>query len=340
MTLLRSASLLSALSALVLAGALGCRSEPQVAPATKPAPSPSTAAPTPPFADQPRSPAAAGIGSAEPLRRPCAHRPPFEELDEAPPLAPKLPEPFARFTPCDALAAIFADYDAATETTAAAGGVVRIDRARRWGQGTRDLLAVLYYQGADATAGFVCGQCRVRAQLALLESRGDALTLVATGTPWHPGDDITALFDGRADFDSAEYTLGGGETLLGLRARWSTGMPGTWTNLTLYRLEGQTLTSVFSYGVEWFANGMGEDHERIASALSMVPRAGGASDLVLRTTRERCHFDPAAVGPVSLVCGPRRPVGAERWRLDGKAYRRIEGRPAPLPSLLHKLWGW
>ncbi|HEU4538581.1 MAG TPA: hypothetical protein VFS00_30885, partial [Polyangiaceae bacterium] len=83
-----------------------------------------------------------------------------------------LPEPFAPFTSCDALGAIFADYDRATERSEVAGGLVRVDRARRWRWGGRELLALLFYQGEDAAADVICGQCRVRARLALLEARG------------------------------------------------------------------------------------------------------------------------------------------------------------------------
>lgn len=272
---------------------------------------------------------------------PCPHRRPFAGLDEA--SAPfALPEPFARFTPCDALAAVFADYDSAAETSASAGGVVRIDRARRWAQGGRELLAVLYYVGDDATADFICGQCRVRSHLALIEVRGAALALVATAAPWHPADEIAALFNGQAEFEPAEYALNEQESLLGVRVPWSTGMPGTWINLTLFHLQGGALTKVFGYGVDWYANGMGVDDERVASALSTAPGPKGSNDLVVHTTEERCHLDPPGPDPAafSRSCTPPRRVGTERWRFDGKAFRRIEGRPAPLPRILHKLWGW
>ncbi|HEU4536795.1 MAG TPA: hypothetical protein VFS00_21885, partial [Polyangiaceae bacterium] len=167
-----------------------------------------------------------------------------------------------------------------------------------------------------------------------------ALALVATGAPWHPDEDVAALFDGRADFDPTEYALSGDEPLLGVRVPWSTGLPGVWQNLTLFRLQGEALTAVFSYGVDWAANGMGYDDERVASTVSMAPRAGGSHDLLVRTTEVRCRDAPGGADPFAQTCDAPRPVGAERWRFDGKAFRRVEGRPAPLPRVLHKRWGW
>ena len=93
-----------------------------------------------------------------------------------------LPHSFAEFTLCDVLVAMFPDFDASVESSAAAGGTVRVDRVRQWDTSARTLLVVAHYIGEDADAEFVCGGCRVNARLAALERSGTAHTLVARGT--------------------------------------------------------------------------------------------------------------------------------------------------------------
>jgi hypothetical protein len=302
--------------------AAGCRADRRAAPTVEPTPEPRAMTPA--------------SNAEPPPRAPCDHHRPFA-LSDATPLS--LPAPFDALTPCDVLAAVYPDYDGAVETSAAAGGKVRIDQARRWDVPGRPLLAVLYYLGDDAEAEFVCGQCRVAAHVAVVEQRGAALALVAKGAdPWQPN--VDALFNGRATFDAAPYPFTSADSLLAVRTPWSTGMPGFWTNLTLYRLDGAALSIAFEYGVAWSASGMGtEDDDDVISEISFEPRSGGPNDLRVKTTETRCHID-LATPALTRACGKPRSVGAERWRFDGKAYRRIEGKQAPLPRVLHKLWGW
>jgi hypothetical protein len=320
--------LLPGFLALATLAVAGCHDKRGGAPTVELGPEPPAIAPS--------SNAAPPPSVTPPARAPCAHRRPFSFSDE---VALALPAPFDAFTPCDVLEAVFADYDRALETSAAAGGKVRIDEARRWDVSGRTLLAVVYYLGADAEAEFVCGQCRVAAHVAVVEQRGAALALVAKGTdPWQPK--VDALFNGRAKFDTTAYAFTTTDPFFAVRTPWSTGMPGFWTNLTLYQLDGASLTIAFEYGVAWSASGMGtEDDDDVISEITFEPRAGGPSDLRVKTTEVRCHID-LATPALTRICGKPRPVGAERWRFDGKAYRRIEGKQAPLPRVLHKLWGW
>ena len=311
-----------ALAALLFFSMLACscrRDEPRGTPSIEPVPGPIPAAST------------IDAGLPAPL---CNHRRPFGE-DASLALSP----PFDALTPCDALAAVFADHDRAAESSRAAGGKVRIDHAQRWDTAGRTLLALVYYAGGDAEVELVAGQVRVAAHLAVVERQGAALALVARGKdPWQPNAE--ALFNGRAELDPAVWPFDRTDTLLALRTPWSTGMPGVWTNLSLYRLDGATLDPVLEYGVEWSASGMGaEDDELVASTLAFEPRPGGPNDVRMKTTEARCRYDLSAPD-LTRVCDAAQPVGAERWRFDGKKYRRIEGKAAPLPRVLHKLWGW
>ncbi len=259
----------------------------------------------------------------------CHHRRPFGDSDK--PLI--LPAPFNGFTPCDVVKALRARDPAAK-------GPVRIDRVRRWATGDRKLLAALYYRGEDAEPQTLCDKCRVTVHLALVEIRdGSVVPAAAAPDPTPLGPDVHALYGGRADFD-AEVPFDGTETLLAVKTPWSSGAPGTQTNLALYRLLGDTLRIVFEQNVDWLASGKGlGDDDEVASALVTAPRAGGFNDLVLTTTEVRCHLDEGSYEPVP-ICGQAQPLGTERWRFDDAAYQRVEGKPAPLPRLLHERWGW
>lgn len=305
--------------------ALSCQRE---APSSPGAPAVASISPAPSVAQ----PATA---SPAPLA-PCAHRRPFSEKE---PLV--LPEPFAAFDACDVLGAITADYDRATEKSASLGGTVRIDGVRRWDTRGRSLLAVTFYQGQDAEAEFICGQCRVWPGIAVVERRGPRLALVGKRLDlWHPTPDVIALFDGRAELDPTRYPFDEDEELLGVRVPWSTGMPGTWRQLALVRLDGETPTIVFEQQVNWSASGMGtEDDDEVDSRVSVEPRPDGPNDIVLVTTELRCRQDTSGAQP-KVKCKAPQKLGKQRWRFDGAAYRRIEGQAPPLPKVLKKLWGW
>jgi hypothetical protein len=281
------------------------------------------------------APAPTDAASADPVVAPppapprCNHRRPFADSDKA----LVLPAPFDTFEPCDVRSRIL-EQDHTT------GGNVRIDRVHRWDIGGRTLLAALYYRGEDAEGKLLCDTCRVTAHLAILERRGASLALAATAhDTWQPAADASAHFNGRADF-GPELAFDGGETLLALKTPWSGGAPGTWTNLTLYRLVGDRMEIVLEYEVDWWASGRGtEDDDEVVSAITAEPRPSGPSDVVFKTTELRCREDYASLDPRPICRAPKQ-VGTERWRFVDGSYHRIEGKPAPMPGVLHRLWGW
>ncbi len=302
---------------------------------------PKVASPAPPASESAAVRVATPNASAMPTAKarepapPCAHQRPFTFDDKT----VALPAPYDAFTPCQALAAIFPDYDGKNESSATAGGPVRIYSVRRWDTTGRTLLGVVYYVGEDVGESFVCGQCQVNANLVALEREGDRLRVAAKAkATWRPKNS-EALFSGLAELAPAPIAVGEKEALLAMRTDWSTGKPGSWRSLSLYRLEGTELSLVFSEQDEWSASGMGTvDDEVVASELTVEPRPGELGDLRVKVTDRRCHVDITKDEP-DTVCGKAVPVGSQRWRFAGKAYKRVEGNPTPLPKLLHKLWG-
>ncbi len=304
------------LLALALITASACRGD-RHAPAPAPTEAASAAA---------ADPDPAALAPAPPR---CDHRRPFADSDK--PLV--LPAPFAVFDPCDVRSPIL-------EHDHEAGGKVRVDRVRRWDSGGRTLLAALYYRGEDAEGKVLCDTCRVAAHLAILERRGASLVVAAGARDtWRPAEDAAAHFNGRADF-GPELDFGGGEALLAVKTPWSSGAPGTWTNLSLYRLAGAEAPIVLEYRVDWWASGKDiEDDDEVVSTFRAEPRAGGPSDVVLQTTELRCREDYASLDHTP-ICRTPKPVGTERWRFADGGYRRVEGKPAPMPGVLQRLWGW
>lgn len=274
--------------------------------------------------------------SAEPRVPKCRRAFQFQEdeKEEDEPLL--LPHPFAEFTLCDVLVAIFPDFDTAVERSTAAGGTVRVDHIGQWVTSKRTLLVVAHYIGEDAEAEFVCGSCRVNPQLAVLERSGTTLTLVVRGTVPGWGPDA-GLFHGRTEFDPRSYSFQYDETLLGMRTPWSYGMMGGTTRLSLFRLVGPQLSLVFDDKLEWVASGMGLDDDVVSADVSQQRRASGADDLVLTIHQSRCRWEED-----KRVCGPQKLATQQRWRFDSKhkRYRQIGGKPMPTPQLFRSLWGW
>lgn len=252
------------------------------------------------------------------------------------PLGPLLPAPFDPFTACDVLGVIFSDYNRLDGTSAQAQGPVRIDHVRRWDVKGRTLLAATYYNGEAAVDEFICGMCRVEANLAILEQRGSSLVVIASvSTPWHPEKNIQALFDGRAEFDEATYDVGENESLLGIRTRWSIGMMGYWDQLELFRFDGEKVSKVFEEQVDWVAGGAmfgAADDDEVVSRVTPVARARGLANLQRTTGERRCRLDTSG-DALSTVCDPPKPLSPSRFRFDGKQYRRIEGRAPPMPGI-------
>ena len=279
---------------------------------------------------------ASPIGSSPIAGSPCSIDRPFPMGAAAPTATP--PSPFERFTTCDVVEAIFPDFDRTTQRSTAVGPV-RVEALRRWDAGGRSLLAAIYYTGEQAEMPFLCGSCRVTPHLGVVERNGNSLVLVGKpAQPWHPAEEDEAVFDGQAQFDTSEFAIAG-ETVIPVLVSWSNGMMGAYQNLTLYRLVSNGLVPVFEYRVRWQANGMGtEDDEEVRSTVTVEPHANGPADLMVSTVDVRCK--PSEGNPEVRKCAAPRKVGAERWRLEGDAYRRIEGREAPMPGVLRQQWGW
>jgi hypothetical protein len=202
-----------------------------------------------------------------------------------------LPKPFDALTPCDAMVAVYRDYDRTTERSAIAKGTVRLYSVQRWETAGATFLAMVYYAGEDASEQFVCGQCRVDAQLAILKLDGTKLKLVAkTHVDASIGSQVTALFSGLAELDLAPVAVDETTSLLAMRTNWSTGMPGSWRMLSLYRLQGTSLTRVFNGTDRWFANGMGADDDIVSSEMTTEarPKGNGLRDLRIVTSEQRC----------------------------------------------------
>ena len=292
---------------LALIGASACRGD-----RGAPAPAPSSEAPVAP--DPPP------VTTAPPA---CLHRRPFADSDK--PLV--LPAPFHVFSPCDLVSALLGHEQAAGEK-------VRVDHVRRWDVHGRTLLAALYYRGEDAEPKLLCDTCRVAVQLGIVERRGAALARAAEARdPWRPGPEEQGTFNGRASFD-AEIPFDATETLLAVATPWTTVAAGTRTRLTLYRLAEHEAKVVFEQNVDWLVKGRGAgDDDEVVSAVTTAPRPDGVNDLVLKTTEVRCHYDEASFEPAP-ICGPRQPMGTERWRFAEAAYERVAGKAAPPPRVL------
>lgn len=288
-------------------------------PGDKPTFLPDTAASTPSNVDQ----HATASGPTPPS---CIR--PFREEN---PL--QFPEPFAAFTPCDVIAAMFPDFEPAHERSSSAGGTVRLDRARRWDSAGRVLLAVTYYVGEDADTENLCGGCRVNPQLAIFERNGTAVSLVARTTI--PGWDPYGLFNGQADFDSGSFRFEGDESLLGMRTPWSYGMMGHTIWLDVYRLNGGSLSLVYRDRVEWAASsGTDEDDDFVMATVTQQRRHKGPDDILVKVVEAACHWK------TKKVCQHATPKGTQRWRFNGTKYAQVEGPDTPMPRLFHVRWGW
>lgn len=242
------------------------------------------------------------------------------------------PAPFAAFTLCDVLGAIFPDFQRSNERSVAAGGTVRIDRASRWDTSGRSFLAVTYYVGEDAEIGMICGGCRVDPKIAVLERRGNAISLVARGSV--PGWDPFGLFNGRAEFAPTPFAFQANETLLALQTPWSYGMMGSTIRLDLFRLDGANLHLIFEGRLKWLAAEGGPEDDMVTATITPQPRSTGPNDILVKFVEARCHIEP------TYTCEPGTPRGSQRWRFHGQEYKQIQGSSEPMPRLFHTRWGW
>lgn len=270
----------------------------------------------------------------------------------APPKSVSLPRSFAQFSPGDVLKRIFNGYDPATGrvsgiiNTERKPALVRIEEAGFWKVRGQDYLVVLVgiKSDDDASAG-LCGNCIGNSFLAVLKKNGAALSLVAKQLAPPPSgepveyeslnqDEVIGV-SGHDDvsLDLAPYKLNGRETLIGLRQEhiW---IPTSdwWTILTLYRIEGERLSEVFSERVVDRVYPAAPDRGRrvIAKTVSTIslapasgPAGGGFNEMAVKKTTVEC-FDENS----DEDCDPKHEAVrrvktlTEVWRFDGRRYVR------------------
>lgn len=267
---------------------------------------------------------------------PCKHVRPFEGRLNPPDLV--LPAPYAAFSPCDILRAIFPDYDETTGRSAAAGGSLAIDETSLWPIAGREPLAVLYYSGNEAEMDMVYGQSRVSVHVAVVEKQLGKLTKLGhPKDPWRPKenpDEVLALFNGRAKFASTAYSMVAGERLLAIETPWSMGMSGHWAMVTLYRLSGNSVDQVFEHELHTTAKGPGlSDDDIVRSEITFEAKEGGPSEVRVVNTEAICTTDFDKPGE-PVTCKKAVVVGREKWRFDGTEYKRVEGKGPPVPRVL------
>lgn len=268
------------------------------------------------------------------------------------PTSVSLPRSFAQFSPGDVLKRIFTGYDPATGrvsgilNTERKPAFVQIEEAGLWKVQGQDHLVVLVgiNPDDDASAG-LCGNCIANSFLAVLKKNGAALSLVAKQlTLPSPGasveyesldqDEVISISGhDNVSLDLAPYKLNSRETLIGFRQEHIWLPTSDWsTRLTLYRIEGERLSEVFSDVVVERVYPAASDHgrriiDKTVSTISLAPPArpagGGFNEMVVTKTTVEC-FDENN----DEDCDPKheaiRPVKTrtEVWRFDEQRYVR------------------
>ncbi len=257
--------------------------------------------------------AAAAAGGAG-----CSARRPFVSPGDEPEKHLSLPAPFASYSACEVLAAIYPDYDLATERSAAVGGTVRADRAAlvRYPEGLR--IAVLTYQGEEAEQEMLCGGCSASARVALLAESAGRLAVVARGTETidHGGYENSLQF-------AAPIAVSEGESLLLLDALHSGGTAPGRHVLHGFRLVGPELRRVLRWRSA--AAGLGAGENRVEVSAIPTPTRGPKplADLDFPWRRAVCLFDQKAG---DFVCPAAKAIGTEKLRFDGQTYRLTGAR--------------
>jgi hypothetical protein len=272
------------------------------------------------------------------------------------PKSASLPRPFAQFSAGEVLKPIFADYDPATGrvsgilNTERKPAFVLIEEAGLWKvQGQEHLVVLVGINPDDDASAGLCGNCIANSFLAVLKKNGDALSLVAkqlalpsSGAPVEyeslDQDKVISISGhDNVSLDLAPYRLNGRETLIGFRQEhmW---LPTSdwWTILTLYRIEGERLSEVFSEKVVERVYPAASDRgrriiDKTVSTISLAPpprtAAAGFNEMAVKKTTVEC-FDENN----DEDCDPKhedvRPVKTltEMWRFDGRRY--VRAKPA------------
>jgi hypothetical protein len=234
-------------------------------------------------------------------------------------------------TICDALSAVFNDYDSASESSATAGGTVRAGESFPVEHAARTLWVVPYYTGTSAEESFLCGCCEAAANLALLTaSQGKLVVAAKTTQPIEHrgmGTGITSsplklALDERRELVLVEsaHTCGNaplrrylhglvldGDKLGGARSAGGEPSP-PWQ-----------LVEVLDWRVGARGSTAGADVSELTATVTTQAGPGPERDLVFTWSRKLCPFDEQAG---EYVCGSPKPAGTERLRWSGTDYER------------------
>ena len=282
------------------------------------------------------SPPVAGSASPSPVaprhsaeRRPCRasralnvyQRPPepgedAADYDDDSDIYQEKPVPLPRFvaprTPCDALRAVYPDYDDATQMSKLAGGLVRAHGGFDVTlNGTRHLVLTFYRQGdADGQVGNCVS---VGAHVALLRARDSGFELVARtdAAVNHMGGSGLTRFN-------SDLTFEPGEALLGFSADEGCGNGPSTTAVGAFRVQGKRLALVL---VATTAHGRVEGDEFQAHVASS-PSTGRRFDQVLSWRKRRCTGSGD-----QRKCSEFNPAGTQRLRFNGTKF--VTAGPAP-----------
>lgn len=266
------------------------------------------------------------------------------------PKSASLPRPFTQFSAGDVLKRIFADYDPATGrvsgilNTERKPAFVQIEEAGLWKvQGQEHLVVLIGINSDDDPSAGVCGNCIGNSFLAVLKKNGAALSLVAkqltlpsTGAPVEyeslNQDEIIAVSGhDSVSLDLAPYKLNSRETLIGFRQEHIWLPTSDWsTLLTLYRIEGERLTEVFSGMVVERMYPAASDHgrriiDKTISTISLAPSSqsakGNFNEIVIKKNTVEC-FDENSDDDCNSQHEALRQIGTrtEVWRFDGRRY--------------------
>lgn len=216
-------------------------------------------------------------------------------------------------TPCDALRAVFADYDEGAGAAPSAGGAVRAHRFFEVKRGPDKLVAMTFYVEPDAKESMLCGCCEGKAQLALLRDDGAKLSLVArSGAPLVHGGVGSGV-----DPVAGEV----GELVLVTTHHGCGTAPGR-VLLHGLRVTDTKIEAVLEARFAAFGSGPQGEPIHEEAVLSTKPGAAALPDVVLSWSRARCDFVDD-----KEVCEPGTALGSDTWVFDGKRYAQRGPRP-------------
>jgi hypothetical protein len=268
------------------------------------------------------------------------------------PKSVSLPRSFEQFSPGDVLKLIINGYDPATGrvfgilNTERKPAFVQIEEAGLWKvQGQNHLVVLVDINSDDDPSAGLCGNCIGNSFLAVLKKNGAVLSLVAKQlTLPSPGapveyesldqDEVISISGhDNVSLDLAPYKLNSRETLIGFRQEHIWLPTSDWsTRLTLYRIEGERLSEVFSEMVVERAYPAASDHgrriiDKTVSTISLAPPArpagGGFNEMVVKQSTVECS-DENNDDDCDSKHEDLRPLKTrtEVWRFDGRRYVR------------------